>query len=274
MNNDLRNITEFLIQSHGYNISVFEDSFLLKSLEKRVDITGNRSISNYLEYLKTNKDEADVLVESLNINYSEFFRNPLTFAYIEQVILPTFFEKKRKNKENDIRIWSAACASGQEAYSIAILCDEIKQNIKTNIACRIFATDINNEEISNAQMGVYPATALNKVTLYRIQTCFIQSGEYYSIIPRIKKYVDFSIFDLLENKGGSPPASIYGNFDLVFCSNLLFYYKPDYRIRILEKIGNSISIGGYLISGETEREILKDNNFREVFVNSAIFQKT
>lgn len=227
----------------------------------------------YLDYLENRTEEVAVFRSRLTNSYTEFFRNPLTFACLEQVILPQLVEKKRIRKENEIRIWSAACASGQEAYSIAILCDELIESKKADINYLIFATDIDSEVLEQAQRGHYQAETLGKVTLKRIQTYFIRKGENYSIASEIIRCIDFSVFDLLSDQGSSPSASIYGNFDLVFCSNLLFYYKPEYRKRILEKIGNSLSKGGYLITGETEREIIKGNNYREVFAHSAIFQK-
>lgn len=229
--------------------------------------------TEYLNYLENCTEEGTVFRSRLINSYSEFFRNPLTFAYLEQVILPQLIEKKRIKKENEIRIWSAACASGQEAYSIAMLCDELIETKKTDMNYLIFATDIDPNELMKAQRGVYQSATLCKVTLKRIQTYFSLKDENYTISPQLRNQIDFSVFDLLSDQGSCPPASIYGNFDLVFCSNLLFYYKPEFRKRILEKIGNSLTKGGYLITGESEREIIKGNNYREVFVNSAIFQK-
>ena len=273
MRNKLENITRLLLQKYEIDISMYNDSFLVKSLEKRLSATGNNSFSSYYDYLGANHNEAGAFLDSLNINFSEFFRNPLTFAYLEQIVLPHLIEKKRKTKENEIRIWSAACASGQEVYSIAILCDEIRESPKTNIGCRIFATDISEEDISNARKGVFQSSSLNKVSLKRIQTYFTRRGETYTIASLIKEYINFSVFDLLSGQGCCPPASVYGNFDLVFCSNLLFYYKPEYRKRILERVGESLSHGGYLITGQTEGEIVRASNYHEVFVNSSIFQK-
>ncbi len=273
MNNKQRDVIALLLQAHGIDISMFDDSFLVKTIEKRTLATGNNSSSSYCNYLATNLNEANALVDSLNINYSEFFRNPLTFAYLEQIVLPELVEKKKKSKEKEIRIWSAACASGQEAYSIAILCDEIRERDKANIASHIFATDINQDELSKAQKGNYHIESLNKVSLKRTNTYFTRRGKTYTIAEKLQEHVDFSLFDLLSENGYCPPASIYGNFDLVFCSNLLFYYNPEHRQRILEKIAGSLASGGYMITGETEREIVKAFSYREIFVNSGIFKK-
>lgn len=258
---------------YNQDISVYDDNFLQNIINDRKRELGMVPDSEYLDYLEIRAEEAAVFRSRLTNSYSEFFRNPLTFAYLEQVILPQLIEKKRIRKENEIRIWSAACASGQEAYSIAILCNELIETKKADLNYLIFATDIDQEVLDQAQRGHYPPATLGKVTLKRLQTYFSRKGENYHIAPQIKNYVDFSVFDLLSDQGSCPPASIYGNFDLVFCSNLLFYYKPEYRNQMLKKVESNLAKGGCLITGETEREIIKGNNYREVFANSAIFQK-
>ena len=266
-------IVELLKSSHGIDISVYDDSFIAKSIGNRRSVNGNMSLSDYYFLLKTNWNEGFLFLDSLHIAYSEFFRNPLTFALLEQVVLPLLWAKKKKEKGNELRIWSAACASGQESYSTAILLDEMKENSTEKINFRIFATDNNQVEIEKAQEGIFSSGSLKKVTLKRIQTYFVQHEETYAVTGLLKNYVDFSCFDLLLDQKACPTPSIYGNFDLVLCSNLLFYYKPEFRERILEKIDNTLAPGAYLVTGETEREILMKYNYHEVLENSAIFQK-
>jgi chemotaxis methyl-accepting protein methylase len=106
-----------------------------------------------------------------------------------------------------------------------------------------------------------------------MQKYFTRKGDNFIISSKLREYMDFSLFDLLTEQGESPPASIYGNFDLIFCSNVLFYYKPELRLRILDKLSKNLSPGGFLVTGETERELVKNYKFREVVAHSAIFQK-
>jgi chemotaxis protein methyltransferase CheR len=273
MINSIEPYLSFFQTRYNHDLSVYDEAFLRNIVDSRKSELAIVTNKEYLNYLGSCEEEAIVFRSRLTNSYSEFFRNPLTFAYLEQIILPQLIEKKRIKKENQIRIWSSACASGQEAYSAAILCDESVELKKANINYLIFATDVDPEVLEQAQIGHYQAATLGKVTLKRIQTYFTQDGETYKIAPQLRNRIDFSVFNLLSDQGSSPSASIYGNFDLVFCSNLLFYYEPESRMRILEKIGNSLAKNGYLITGETEREIIKGNNYREVFVNSAIFQK-
>ncbi|MEI7664139.1 MAG: CheR family methyltransferase, partial [Bacteroidota bacterium] len=106
----------------------------------------------------------------------------------------------------------------------------------------------------------------------RIQQWFTKEGDVFKIKPELKECLDFSVFDLFSDRLSSPPASIFGDFDLVFCANLLFYYKPEFRAFILAKMEKCLANGGYLVTGETEREILTRYGYREVFPQSAIFR--
>ncbi|MDX9883355.1 MAG: CheR family methyltransferase [Prolixibacteraceae bacterium] len=222
--------------------------------------------------MEADEHEARILYESLHNNYSEFFRNPLTFVYLEQVIIPRLFESKKKRNEKEIRVWSAACAAGQEPYSLAILFDEYTKKRGTQIRYRIFASDICPHEISLAEKGIYPSASLDKVTFQRVQDYFTQDGNNFVIDPQMRRNIDFSVFDLLSEEKVCPPSSIFGNFDLIFCSNVLFYYKQEKRKQILEKFSSCRSSDAFLVTGEAERDILRSGKCREIFVNSGIFQ--
>lgn len=268
----ITDIIELMKRSYGIDISAYDQSFLSKSLaDKKLD-KSNLSLSDYYNLLKNDISEATHFAASLHNGYSEFFRNPLTFDYLEQFVLPQLWSNKKKMKDPGIRIWSAACASGQECYSLAILCDEMVDALDEKPPITIFATDHHTEELGKAQKGIYDQGFLGKVTLKRFNKYFAPVGDQYEISPMIRKYVDFSHFDLLSDSRACPASSIYGDFDLVFCSNLLFYYTPDARKIIVEKIGKTMASGAFLVTGETERGILKKHHYQEVYENSAIFK--
>jgi len=251
---------------------MYDEKFLLHSLQRRMLETHCISLEDYFKLLEKNYDEANHFINSLNINFSEFFRNPLTFAVLAKIILPALFQKKINSNRKEIRIWSAACAAGQEAYSLAILLEDCKNGDFEKFNYRIFATDISETLLNEASKGKYSTSSLNNITLKRLEKWFIKHGDSYSILPELKKNIDFSVFDLFNKQTNSPSASIFGDFDLVVCANLLFYYKPKYRKIILNKITNSLSDGAYLMTGEAEREILMNDNYYEIFPQSAIFQ--
>jgi CheY-like chemotaxis protein len=125
MSSLLEDISRVMQKTYGKDIFPFDESFLLKTVEKRLASTSISSFTSYSDYLSENSAEADALFRALTISYSEFFRNPLTFALIEQLVIPVLLDEKEKSGRSEIRIWSAACAAGQEAYSVAILLDEL-----------------------------------------------------------------------------------------------------------------------------------------------------
>ena len=275
MNREMAEIIRVMSRTHARDISLHDPAFLAKSIERRLAATGIKTAAAYGGHLSENSTEAEALSRALNINYSEFFRNPLTFALLEQVILPGLAVEKEKAGRAEIRVWSAACAAGQEAYSIAILLHDLTTARGGAISYRIFATDRSDAEIVAAQEGVYDSAAVHNVRWKHLRRYFTQEGESYTIIPALRNRIGFSVYDLLDELRASPPQSIFGDFDLAVCSNLLFYYRPDIRRRILNKIWKSLAAGGYLVTGEAEIDIVaRHEGFRAAIPTSAVFQKT
>jgi chemotaxis protein methyltransferase CheR len=265
-------ISTLLLQSHGIDISKYNESFLSKSFRQRITETRYNSEKAYCKVLEQNKMEAEFFLESLHNSYTEFFRNPLTFSVLERIILSLLLLKKKNAKNKEIRIWSAACAGGQEAYSLAILLEELKNNDTEKLNYRIFATDQRESQVSEARKGTYSDIALNNLNMRRVKDWFTKNSDTYTVKPELKEHIDFSVFDLFSEHLSAPPASIFGDFDLVVCANLLFYYKPEYQKLIVEKTGSSLADNAYLVVGETEREILIKHNYYEAFPQSGIFQ--
>jgi chemotaxis methyl-accepting protein methylase len=261
---------ELILSSCGIDISALDETFLKRSLNRRVDATDCKNLKEYSKILEKNDVELGVFVNSLNIGYSEFFRNPLTFAVLEQIVLPQMILKMKTNGRKEIRIWSAACAKGQEPYSVAMLLSEMS---KTNgpFKFRVFATDRFEPFVKAAAEGKFTEKELGGLNLKRIEKYFLKKGEYYFIVPEIKKEIDFSVFDLFRKNCNCPTASIFGDFDIVMCANILFYYKLEFQRIILEKAARCLAKNGFVIAGESEREILLQNNFKELFDNSSIF---
>lgn len=273
MNKEMQQIVKTMSGMHK-EISCYDESFLEKSIEKRLAATSCATIADYCEYLSVHNGEAEEFYRSLNITYSEFFRNPLTFDVLEQRVLPALIDEKRELGRSEIRIWSAGCAAGQESYSIAILLDELISARKIPLSFRIFASDISDESLASARRGVYDAAALQNVKLKHIQSCFESHNGSYSIDGRLKQKIEFSYYDLLDERSTCPSGSIYGDFDIVFCSNLLFYYRPEIRTLILKKVCCALSRGGYLVTGEAERAIVESSSLSEIFPMSAVYRKT
>ena len=257
---------------NGVEISLYDDAFLNRSLQRRAEETHCETMDQYAALLEQSKMERETFINSLQIHYSEFFRNPLTFAVLEKIILPLILQKKEHSSRREIRIWSSACAAGQEAYSLAMLLEEMKKTTQDPFNYRIFATDQSGPVVDEARQGHFFEDAIRNVNLKRVNSWFTENGPIYRVKQELKENIDFSVFDLFNEQLSSPPSSIFGGFDMVLCADLLFYYKKEYRDMILEKAGKSSAKGGYLVTGEAERDIILKYRYHEVYPQSGIFR--
>lgn len=265
-------VIQTLIRMYQIDLSAYDEDFLANILQQRMNDTRCLNPSYYFGLLQHNPVEADALQNALKVAYSEFFRNPLTFTVLEKIVLPDIIAEKRKAKKQEIRIWTMASAAGQETYSIAIVLRELMDLLKINdLSFRIFATDHDQQLIDNARKGIFSLQSLAKVSTGILNKWFVKEGDLYRIDSKLKNNIDFSVFDLFDTTCTCPTASIFGDFDLIFCSNLLFYYKEEFRAQILNKARHCLSQGGCIITGETERDMLPSSNYRELYPQSAIF---
>ncbi|MFH1035095.1 MAG: protein-glutamate O-methyltransferase CheR [Pseudomonadota bacterium] len=273
MNRDLQEVILIMERRHGRDVSRYHESFLAKSLQKRLLATGSQDGGAYGRHLDQNPGEGLALWRTLQNTYSEFFRDPLTFVILEQRVLPALVREMDQAERSEIRIWSAGCAAGQEAYSVAILLEDLAAEGRGGPDYRIFATDIDEGQLEAGRQGRYDQDALQKVRSRHLRAYFQLQGQALQIIPRIRARVDFSTHDLLDQRPVSPPASIYGGFDLILCSNLLFYYRPDLQRAILDKALRGLRPGGYLVTGQAERDLVEQcGALRAVAVPPPVFR--
>jgi len=267
------NLSTMIVQTanaYAVDLSVFDDEFLTKSFFRKYEASGMNNPIEYCAFLQENHIEATDFFQSLIITYTTFFRDPFMFTYLEHRIIPALVRNAQAGSE--IRIWSAGCSSGPEAYSIAILIDEQIQLIQKEIRFRVFATDISGEVLSIAREGIYDATAMQNVKLKHLQQYFSESNGKYSVSANLKNHVSFSAYDLLDTSSANPPDSIFGNFDLISCNNLLMYYKKEIRLNILKKFERSLAPNGLLAVSEAERAFVKNSTkFQPISMPIAVF---
>ena len=256
----------------GIELSGFTTDFLEKTIYQRMEETQSGSMEEYLSVIVKDAGEENRLKDLLYVGYSEFFRNSLTFAVLERLIFPSLFIHHQQTNRKELRIWSLACAGGQEAYSLAILLEELIKEKKVPWNYRIFATDKSSEQVEWARKGVFSQQSLAKVPFSAMVQWFDKQEGSYVVKPELKRRIDFSVFDLLDQMNSSPPASIFGDFVIVFCSNVLFYYKPEFRTAILEKATGCLSKDGNIVVGDMERSYLLNAHFHEVYPHSGIFR--
>jgi chemotaxis methyl-accepting protein methylase len=275
MRNLTAQITAHLVKCHQCDVSVYDEDFLQKAITSRLHLTGSENPGSYLADLLENPEESILLMESLTNPTSQFFRHPLSFALLEQSIIPRIFGLNNRKPKHELRVWSAGCSAGQEPYSIALLASEHCQNAQNGHTFRIFATDRSERELDTGRKGIYNFGMLHNVRAVHLKNYFSQSGDSYRISGFIKKRVEFSYHDLLDPNSVAPPGSIYGDFDIISCCNVLLYYKPEVRKMILRKFHTSLQEGGFFITGEAESPIAAEiPGFRPFAPPAPIFIKT
>ncbi len=269
----LEQVVAAMRQAWGHDLAAFEPGFLLRSLSNRPAFA-SADAESYSRRLATDRTEADALLRSLQVSFSEFFRNPTAFALLEQHILPDLAGQERVSRGDEIRIWSAGCATGQEVWSLAILLDEMRRALERPIPYRIIGTDIGEADLGFASAGVYSVASVAKVRVGQLEACFSRQLDTYAIVPRLHANVSFSHHDLLDARASAPAASIYGGFDVVFCSNVLLYYRAETQRLILDRLLRSLAPAGYLIVDDTERQAVgRHRGLRALVPAPSVFQK-
>lgn len=249
---NINKIISLLKKHRGFDFSGYRHSMVERRIQKRLKNTGIEDYDEYLEYLKQHPSEFDHLVDVLTINVSHFFRNYLTFGYIDKIILPELVQTKINTKDKSLRIWSAGCSFGEEPYTVAMLLNEFLEKEEATIQTTIFATDIDEKALLYAKAGSYGINKFEEIKFGLVNKYFTKEGDKFTIDPEIKKKVHFSFYDILDENLSVPPDSIYGGFDIVFCRNVLIFFEPEYQKIIFDKLYKSLNKNGYLILGEAE----------------------
>lgn len=245
----IKTIVQYIYDTKNIDFLGYNKTVINKQIEARMTKKSIRNINEYYNYLIKTEEEQKKLINHILINYSCFFNKPLTYELINRVILPEIISKKEQYNENSIRIWSVACSTGQEPYSLAIILNE---TIKANNNFNIFATDISVKSLKSAKIGKYTFDDVKDVKYGLLKKYFIKTNASFKITPKLQNCINFSRFDLLDTKNYVPPASIYGGFDIVMCSNVLIYYNSAYKNIILNKLYRALSPNGYLILGNSD----------------------
>jgi chemotaxis protein methyltransferase CheR len=271
---DLNLILNYLNENRGFDFSGYRPTMLERRAGQRFSSTKCETVQEYLHYLKENPDELDNLIDVLTINVSSFFRDTLSFEYIADKILPAIVHKKKETGDRSLRIWSSGCAMGEEPYSIAIMIHEFLEKEGLDFTVNIFATDIDKKVLKKAQKATYRSESIHNVKYRLLKKYFTSQGERFQLIPSIRDKVSFSVYDILAKTGYAPPESVFGDFDIVCCRNLLIYFDAEHQDLIFDKLYRSLSKHGYLVLGEVEAPSAKHMRcFKKVSECCHIYQE-
>ncbi len=241
-------ILQRIFQSRGFEILDYGLPYIQRRIHGRMLALGISELKDYEEYINSNTNEYNPLLNAILGEESKFFRDPKAWEFLEQSILSKILNGRGKNENNEIRIWSVGCASGEEAYSIALILTEfLKDNIHNN-KIRIYATDIDESALRVARSGTYMADQLIGLPDPMKEKYLSHHDNLFTISSNIRNLLVFGKHNIVID----PPIS---NIDLLLCRNVLLYLEPALRIKVMQNLRYALNENGYLWLGKGERHI-------------------
>ncbi|WP_441000827.1 CheR family methyltransferase [Fodinibius sp. SL11] len=248
----------------GHDFSQYKRSSILRRLERRMRITHTNTLSDYLTYITNNSPEINELFKDLLISVTNFFRDQQAFAELEKTVIPKLFEDK--SSEDSIRIWVPGCATGEEAYSLAILLHEYAQTVNKPPDIQIFATDIDRDALDIARKGQYPESIATDISTKRLSRYFTKEGIKFQVKQNIRNLILFAAHDLLKD----PPFS---KLDLISCRNVLIYLNRDLQSKVFNLFHYALKPGQWLFLGLSDSILEATDLFNSADNKYQIYQK-
>jgi two-component system CheB/CheR fusion protein len=239
----LQHIISSLLSHKGHDFRHYKRATVLRRIERRMQVRAVHTLPDYCALLDDDPREHDALLSDMLISVTNFFRDRDSFEALERDIIPELF--KDKSDSDEVRAWVAACASGEEAYSFAMLLADQAGQMAAPPRFQVFASDIDEQAIARARTGRYPSAILTDVAPMRLRQYFANEGDHYCIRKAIRDRVLFAEHNVLRD----PPFS---RLDIVSCRNLLIYLNRDVQAKVLEIFHFALKPGGYLFLGASE----------------------
>jgi chemotaxis protein methyltransferase CheR len=229
----------------GFNCEYYKDSHFKRRIDVRLRASGSKNYGDYVKLLKEDDDERAVLMDTLTVNVTNFFRNTEVYDIVEKEVLPAVIKSKGSSPLKSIKIWSAGCSIGVEAYSIAMLLDHILGNNIRKYNISITGTDIDKASLQQAQQGVYSNIEMKDVRPAFLKKYFVQQGNQYHVIDELKKMTHFKSHDMISG------PKIKG-FDIIFCRNVTIYFEKELQEKLYMDFFDGLNENGFFVMGKTE----------------------
>jgi two-component system CheB/CheR fusion protein len=236
-------VLDLLQQRARHDFNHYKRGTILRRIERRMQVNGLASTAAYRDFLAANPDETPRLLADMLIGVTNFFRDPQAFEALEKVVVSKLTRNLQGREE--IRAWVPACATGEEAFSIAIMLSEAARKLPKRPRVSVYATDIDERAISIARTGNYPSAIGNDISPSRLARYFDKDGNRYRLVKSVRDMVIFAPHNILRD----PPFS---RVDLISCRNLLIYLDRRAQTRVLETFHFALRPGGYLFLGSAE----------------------
>lgn len=250
----------------SHDFSSYKKDTVRRRIARRMGIHQMDKITDYIRFLDKNSQEVELLFKELLIGVTSFFRDQWEWDLLKSRVIPALLAERSNG--NMIRVWAPGCASGEEAYSVAIALKEVLDELEPAQDCfmQIFATDLNRDAIDKAREGVFPLAIEDSVSFERLQRYFIKVERGYQVIKNIRDMVVFAQHNIIKD----PP---FTKIDILLCRNLLIYLTPEVQKKLMPLFHYSLNPGGFLFLGSAETIGLFTHLFKPLEHKSRIYQR-
>jgi two-component system CheB/CheR fusion protein len=259
---DLEPLLEYIRSSRGFDFTGYKRPTLQRRIEKRMQTVRAESYEGYKSYLEGHPDEFVALFNTILINVTAFFRDAPVWDYLRREIVPEIVEQAQPS----IRIWSTGCASGEEAYSLAMCFAEALPEAEVGSRLKIYATDVDEEALSEARHGSYTTEQVEHVPSDLRARYFEQVDQHFRVVAPLRRAVIFGRHDIVQD----PPIS---RIDLLASRNTLMYFTPEAQRRIVANFHFALNNGGYLLLGKSEMMLGRSPLFTPADMKRRVFRK-
>ncbi|MGE3316721.1 MAG: CheR family methyltransferase [Planctomycetaceae bacterium] len=236
-------IFKLLRDEYGIDFSYYKPNTIGRRIERRRTLRNANDIDHYVETLRADPAELNALYRDLLIGVTRFFRDKDAFDRLEKEVLPDLIANKKP--EEELRVWVAGCATGEEAYSIAILIDERLKLMGRSPNVKIFATDVHRTSLEFASAGVFSQESLEQVTPSRLERYFTRRNDGYHVTTELRQMVVFAVHNIIKD-------APFTKLDLISCRNMLIYFQPPVQKKVISLFHFGLRTGGVLFLGPSE----------------------
>ena len=249
----------------GHDFSKYKRSTVVRRIIRRLQVTRSDDLNRYYEFLRDNPEESQQLLTDLLISVTTFFRDADAFDALKKLVVPQVLDGKELT--DNVRIWVPGCATGEEAYSVAMILLEEASRRESRPAIQVFGSDLDTRALALAREGRYPAAIEADVSEERLRRFFVREGDHYRVRRELRDIVLFASHNLLKD----PPFS---RIDLVSCRNLLIYLDRELQQQVCATFHYALIPGGFLMLGSSETADLPPGIFRTIDRKCRIYQST
>lgn len=231
----------------GIDLGQYKDSYIQRRLSMRMKALGTPTYRRYAALLDTSPGEYEKVVDAFTINVSEFFRDRETFLFVREKVLPAILAEKKRTGRRSLRVWSSACACGEEIYSVSMILNDLLGSEYDSFKVKLYATDIDDACMARAKEGTYDPVSLKNVDRAYLER-FTRPGPdcRVTLTEDVRRNVVFRHFYLIGGTGFG------GYFDLILCRNIMIYFSEAQKKKLVASFLNALIPGGYLVIGKTE----------------------